>query len=155
MFRADHVNDALMLVLEREVSQRSDFTNIGIQRFDLLPRHRIGDAVLPMLRRRIVVCRSHYRRSPPGFAASQFQPFKGLRAGHFMHQMTVDVNQGRAVRLGLNYMRVPEFVIQRFCHFSCRTQYLLLSWRTFASENYRTGLGGSSLPATSESKNAK
>jgi hypothetical protein len=33
----------------------------------------------------------------PQLAAGELQPFEGLRAGDFMHQMAVDVEQRRAV----------------------------------------------------------
>ena len=44
------------------------------------------------------------------------QAFKGLGAGHFMHQMAVDIENGRLARRRVHQMRVPDLVVQRLGH---------------------------------------
>ena len=41
------------------------------------------------------------------------QPFKGLRAGHFMHQMAVDEDQAGGIVAGRHDMRVPDLLVER------------------------------------------
>jgi hypothetical protein len=73
---ADHMHDALALVLEREIGQRADFTDVGVQRLDLLARDRIGDALLPVRGRRVVVGRGDDGRNAPGLAPASLRPSK-------------------------------------------------------------------------------
>jgi hypothetical protein len=40
----------------------------------------------------------------------QFQPFERLRAGDFVHQMAVDIQQRRAIRFDVNDVGVPQFL---------------------------------------------
>ncbi len=46
----------------------------------------------------------------------QHQAVEGLRAGHFVDQVPVDVEHGRAVLLGVNDVFVPDLVVQRADH---------------------------------------
>ena len=39
--------------------------------------------------------------------------FEGLRAGHLVHEMTIDVEQRRAVVFGADDVLVPELVVER------------------------------------------
>ncbi len=50
----------------------------------------------------------------PWLAASQTQPFEGLRRGHFVEDMAVDIDQRRAIVAALDLMHFPELVVQRF-----------------------------------------
>src|SRR5215471_10532521 len=50
---------------------------------------------------------------PTHCAARGAQPFEGLWARHFEHEMAVDVEQHRAVVLLLDDMAVPDLVVQR------------------------------------------
>src|SRR5690606_25107648 len=43
----------------------------------------------------------------------QTQSLKGLRTRHFMQQLTIDIEQRRAVVLDMHGMAGPEFVVQR------------------------------------------
>ena len=49
-------------------------------------------------------------------AAIGTQAFEGLGAGHFMHQVAVDIEDGRLSRLLIHQMRVPDLVVQRLGH---------------------------------------
>jgi len=63
-----------------------------------------------------VVRRGDDRRHAPGLAPRQLEAFEGLRAGDFVHQVAVYVEQGRAVVLDMDDMAVPEFLVKRFRH---------------------------------------
>jgi hypothetical protein len=52
----------------------------------------------------------------PGLAMRQLQTFKGLRAGDFVNQMSVNVKNGRAIFRGMHHMGLPEFVVESLCH---------------------------------------
>jgi hypothetical protein len=102
------------LSLNGKVGQRAGFADVGVQGLDLLARDRIGDAALPVRGRRVVVGRGDDGRNAPGLAPRQLQAFEGLRAGDFMHQVAIDVEQGRAVVFDMDDMAVPEFFVKRF-----------------------------------------
>jgi hypothetical protein len=44
------------------------------------------------------------------------QTFKGLWAGHFVHQMAVDVQDCRTIFFGMDNVFVPEFVVESASH---------------------------------------
>jgi hypothetical protein len=44
------------------------------------------------------------------------QSFKRLRAGDFMDQMAVNVEQGSAIVFGMDDVLVPEFVVKSASH---------------------------------------
>ena len=50
----------------------------------------------------------------PHFAARHAQPFEGLRAGHLVHKVTVDIEQTGAVFGLMGDVGIPDFVIKRF-----------------------------------------
>ena len=116
IFRADHMNHALPPVLERKIGQRAGFADIRIERFNLQTRHGVFDTAFPMIRRRIVIGGRHDRRNAPWPASGQFKPLEGLRTGHLMNQMTVDINQRRAVLFFMDDMAFPQFFVQTFRH---------------------------------------
>jgi hypothetical protein len=46
----------------------------------------------------------------------QLQPFEGLRARHFMQQMTVDIEDRGAVLFRVDDVRVPQLVVESLGH---------------------------------------
>jgi hypothetical protein len=60
----------------------------------------------------------------PGLASAQAQALEGLRRGHFVQKLTVNVEERRAIGFGAYHVGVPEFVIEGFAS-HCR--YGLLS----------------------------
>ena len=115
----DHVDDALALGQERKVGGRAELADVPVQRDDLLLADRVGDAVvaaLPAGGRRVVVGGGHDRADAPDLAAGLAQPFEGLRAGHFMDQVAVDVEDGGAVLLGVDDVLVPDLVVEGSAH---------------------------------------
>ncbi|MCY1538026.1 hypothetical protein D9M68_735480 [compost metagenome] len=114
VLRADHVHDALALGHEGEESRRAEFGDVVVQRGDLFLADRVGDAVVaqfPAGGGRVVVGGGDHRTHAPDLAASLTQAFKRLRAGHFVHQVPVDVEHGRAVLFGVDNVFVPDLVV--------------------------------------------
>ena len=69
----------------------AELAAIGPQRFDLLPRNRIGDRQAAIGRRHIVVGRGDGPLRPANLAAREPQSLESLRTGHFMDQVQIDV----------------------------------------------------------------
>ena len=115
VFRPNHVHDALALVQEGKVGRRAAGLDVVVQRGDLQLADRVGNAVItigPAGGGRVVVGGGHDAAHPPHLAAGQAQPFKGLRAGDFVHQVAVDVERGGAVFFGVDDVFVPQLVVQ-------------------------------------------
>ena len=110
---SDHMHDTLPLVLEREVSQRTDFADIAVEGLDLLTGNRILNTHFPMIGWRVVVGRCDDGVHAPRLAPGQLEPFEGLRAGDFVDQMTVDVDQRSAVILDVHHVARPQFFVKR------------------------------------------
>ena len=113
LFGPDHVDDPLARIAERKVRLDSMLAHVGVELVDLHAGGRIGDAQLPVRRRRVVVGRGDHRLETPGFAASEPETLECLWAGHFVHQMAIDVQQRRPVRLGADDVGAPELVVER------------------------------------------
>ena len=73
----------------------------------------IADALVPVLRRRVVIGGGDDRRDAPGLAAREPQALVRLRARHLVHEMAVDVDERRAVRFGADDVAVPQLVVER------------------------------------------
>jgi hypothetical protein len=63
-----------------------------------------------------VVGGGHDGADAPDLAAGLAQALEGLRAGHFVHQMAVDVEDGGAVFFGVDDVLVPDLVVQGASH---------------------------------------
>ena len=113
LFGPDHVHDPLARIAERKVRLDAILAHVGIERVHLHTGGRIGDAQVPVRRRRIVVGGGDNRLETPWFAAGEPQAVECLRAGHFMHQMAIDVEDRRPVRLGADDVGTPELVVER------------------------------------------
>ena len=108
------MHDALALGHERKKGCCAKLFDVGVQRGDLFFADGVGDALiaqLPAGGRGVVVGGGHNRAHPPDFAASLANAFKGLRAGDFMHQMTVNIQNSRAVFFGMDDVFVPNLVV--------------------------------------------
>ena len=92
---------------------------IGLQRRKLLRAFRVGnrdalaDRIASCGGRQIMVGHGQCQIGPAYLSSCRAQPFKGLRAGHFMHQMAVDKDQASAIIAGRHDMRVPDFLVER------------------------------------------
>ena len=65
----------------------------------------------------IVVRRGDDGGDAPGLATCQLQTLESLGAGHFMDQMTIDINQRGAIGFFMHHMALPELVIEGLGHF--------------------------------------
>ncbi len=59
---------------------------------------------------------SQVRADAPHRTLRQLQPLERLRAGHFVQQVAIDVEQRRAVFLDVDGVVIPEFVVERLGH---------------------------------------
>ena len=119
VFRPHDVHDALALGQEGEISGRAELLDVAVQSGDLFFAGRVGNAVVAQLPAggwRIVVGSGDDGADAPDLATGFTQPFKRLGAGHFVDQMAVDVEDGGAIVFGMDDVVVPEFVVERACH---------------------------------------
>ena len=107
----DHMDDALaavalMVILDAEI--------LGVlgERGDLQRRLRIVDAHGAVGGRHVVVDHGQRLLRRAHAAAGHAQALEGLRAGHLMHQMPVDIEQAGAVRRLVHQMGVPDLVVE-------------------------------------------
>ena len=111
LLRPDHMHDALAHVVHFEFVH-AKLGAIAVQRLHLQARDRVGDALRAPGSRHVVIGYREDRSAAPQLAPGQLQALKSLRAGHFMHQMAVDINQRGAVGFLPHHVSIPEFVVK-------------------------------------------
>ena len=119
VFRADHMHDALAFGQKRKISRSTKLLHIAVQGHHLLSAGGVGDpriALFPACSRRVVVRCGDDGTVAPDRAASLTQTLKGLRAGNLVHQVAVYVEDGCAIFLGVDNVRVPQLVVQGASH---------------------------------------
>ena len=109
LFRADDMDDALADIVHLEFGN-AEFGAIGIERFHLQARHRIGNALRAIGRRHVVIGHGNRRIGSTRDTVGQLEAFEGLRAGDFVHQMAIDIKQRGAVVLDMHHMGVPQLL---------------------------------------------
>ena len=98
--RADHVHDALLRVAHG-MGPDAEFRAVVPQCLDLDPRYRVGDRLVDVNRRDVVILGGQREVGPAHRTAGHSQPVERLRAGDFVNQVQVDVDQvGLAGRAG-------------------------------------------------------
>lgn len=113
---ADDVDDALPLVGEREVLE-AEVLHVPLELQDLRPARGLLDEGLdvdeggPVRRGDVVVDRHQGAVRPPDPPPRQPEPLEGLGGRHLVHQMPVDVNQGR-LSVVVDEVVVPDLVVQ-------------------------------------------
>ena len=109
---ADDVDDALALV---EFVEILDAEILGVlrQRRDLLGRFRIGIGLAAVGGRHVVIDHGERLIGRMHLAPGGAQALEGLRRGHLVHQMAVDIDETGAVRLFVHQMVVPDLVVER------------------------------------------
>ena len=115
VFGADDVHDALALAQEGKVGRRAAGAHVGVQRHDLLAADGVfnaGQALFPAGGGRVVVGSGDDGADAPHLAPRLAQALEGLRAGDFVYQVAIDVEDGGAVFFGGDDVLVPELVIQ-------------------------------------------
>ncbi len=109
---ADHVDDALAAVVLVEILD-AEFRDVGGERLDLQPAVGVLDALGAIGRRNVVVDHRQGALGRVDLASGHAQPLEGLGARHLVDQVPIDVEQRRAVRLGLDDVVVPDLVVER------------------------------------------
>ena len=84
--RSDDVHDALFEVAHR-MQPDAELFAVASQRFDLSARNGIGDRLVDVDRRHVVVLGGDGQIRSPDTAAGEPQPVERLRAGHLMHEV--------------------------------------------------------------------
>ena len=117
LLRADHVNDALTHVVHFEFGD-AVLVAVVVQGLHLQTGNLIGNRFNPafaLRRGRYVMVRGRdIGIDAPRLAPCQTQAFERLRRGHFMNDVTVDIDQRRSIVALLDQMRIPELVVERF-----------------------------------------
>jgi len=110
---ADDVDDALARVQQRDVGHpEGRLLAVLFQGLHLQAAGGVLDAGPAVPGGDVVV---HHRQGglgPAHRAPGQGEPFESLGAGHFVHQVAVDVEQRGAVLPLFHHVAVPEFVVQ-------------------------------------------
>ena len=126
LLRADHMHDTLALVVHVEVGQ-AVMLGVLVQRFHLQARDRIGNAVDAAGGGHVMVGHGQVGGNAPRLAARHAETIEGLRAGDFVQQVPVDIQNCRAIIFGPNNVGFPEFVVKRLHHDLCSVATACLS----------------------------
>ena len=108
---SDHVHDALALVVFVEIFD-AEIARVFREHRDLLGAFRIRIGQRAVGGRHVVVDNGERLFRRAHFAPRQAQAFERLRRSHFMHEMTVDIEQAGAVILLMHQMVVPDLVVE-------------------------------------------
>ncbi len=111
LLRADHMDDALTDIAHLELGD-AEVVGILVQSLHLGTGHRIGNPPVAVCGRHIVVGHRHIGIDSPWPPPCQFQPLKGLRRGHLVQQLAVDIEQCAAVLFRADHVRIPELVVK-------------------------------------------
>ena len=112
------MDDALTHVVHLEFED-AEIVAVLVQRLHLNARNLVGNGLQTTLAlglggRHVVVRGGDVGVDAPRLAPGQTQPFEGLRRGHFVEDLPVDVDQRRTIVATLHFVHVPELVVQRF-----------------------------------------
>src|SRR5262249_15447521 len=118
---------------------------IQVKRVDLEFRDGIGDALRTVRGRHVVVRYRQVRTDAPYRTLRQLQSLESLRAGHFMQQVAIDVEQRGAVFLDVDGVVIPEFVVERLGHDAGGRPSLQPAWGWYGAD-LRVGLQGICFP---------
>ena len=112
---ADDVDDALVDVAQR-VQAYAELGGVLAQRLDLGPRDRVGDGLVDVQGRDVVVLGREGEVGSAYRPAGETKPVEGLRRGDLVDEVEVDVEQVR-LTLGLSDdVLVPHLLCQRASH---------------------------------------
>ena len=130
---SDHMHDALAAVALVIIFDAEILGVLG-ERGDLQRQLRIVDAFGAVGGRHVMVDHGQrlLRRAHP--APRHAQPLEGLRAGHLMHQMPIDIEQAGAVGRLMHQMGVPDLVVEGAGLGHSVLQFLGLSAHEIASQ---------------------
>ena len=109
LFRSDHVNDSLLWIAHRE-QRHAELLGVVAHHFHLAGRDGVGDGQVNVGRRNVVVLGGHGEIGSADFAATHAQAIEGLRAGDFMDEMQIDVQQVGLAGGGVDDVHVPDLL---------------------------------------------
>ena len=130
LFGPDDMHDALTNVVHGQIFD-AEVSRVLFQGFDLDARLFVLDALGTVGGGNVMVGHGQSGLGVADLAAGGAQTFERLRAGHFMDQMAVDIDQTGAVILDIHKMAVPDLFEQgaRFGHGVLRCSTLRVSER--------------------------
>jgi hypothetical protein len=143
LFRPDDVDDALALVLFGIIFD-AEIGGVLRQRLDLDAALGILDAFHPVRRRRHVVVDDGERLfGRVHLTVCHAQPLEGLRAGHLVNEVAVDIEQRGAVLVGVDDVVIPDLVVKgaRCGHVRC------VHFKLEVSENRRIAGSAGAQPS--------
>ena len=105
---ADDVDNALARVVD-VVQRDAEFAAVVAERIDLLLRDRVENRQAAVGRGDIVVDRRERPLGPANLAAGETEALERLRAGHFVDQVQVDVQNRLPAGLVVDDVVVPDF----------------------------------------------
>jgi hypothetical protein len=111
LLRPDHVHDALAPVGHSELDD-AVLLAVLVKRLDLQPGYRVGDAMRAVGGGHIVISHGEIGGYAPRLAPGESETFERLRAGDFVDQMPVDIEQRRAVVFDVHHVGLPELVVE-------------------------------------------
>ncbi len=133
--RADDVHDPLLDVAER-VQPDPELGGVGAQRVDLGARHRVGDRLVPVEGRNVVVLGREGQVGASYGASGEPQPFERLRRGDLVDQVQVDEQQVGLTLGAADHVLVPDLLGQGLSHDHC-TPSCVSMWRQLPSTTLR------------------
>jgi hypothetical protein len=113
--RADHVHDALVAVAHRGQPD-TELGGVLPQRLDLRPADRVGDGREDVEGRDVVVLGRHREVGAADRAAGGPETVEGLRAGHLVHQVQIDVEQVGLTRGAAHHVGLVDLLRQGLRH---------------------------------------
>jgi len=111
---SDHMDDALARIVQAKLGD-AELGAIGVQRLQLQPGQRIGDLAVAVRRRHIVICHRQVGGDAPHLARGKLQALEGLRRGHLVQQMPINVEQAQAAAHFADEMLIPKLVVESSC----------------------------------------
>ena len=108
----DDVDDALAGVAHR-VQRDPELRGVLAQHLDLAGRDRIGDRLVDVRRRHVVVLGGDGELGSADVPSGQAQPVERLRAGDLVDEVEVDVEQVRLAGRRAHDVAVPDLLRQR------------------------------------------
>ena len=112
----NNVHDALLDVPER-IQRDTELCAVLSQCFDLRARDWIGDRLVHIDSGNVVIFRGHREIRTTHRSAGSSKTVEGLRAGHLVHQMQVDVQQIRLTVGRPDDVVVPHLLGQSATHY--------------------------------------
>ena len=115
LLRPDHVHDALVDVVDRDIGQ-AELLGVALQHLELDARLLVVDILDAAAARRgrhVVVGHADIGFRPARLAAGRAKAVERLGAGDLVNELPVDIDQAGSVLLHIDQVAVPDLVKQR------------------------------------------